>query len=196
MTLKLIGQAAPFGVPNSYSETLAPDAFARFMREEGTKPLPMKFMHQRQIGEWRNLHFAPGWLHCLGILDDRDAEYAVRHRQMEELSIQYATRRAHEKYLAMKASGDKSKKALTDAMLGTRCGRGIEALANRLSHLPATEAIERLFKISELPTDEYEQLISMAARDIPETVKDAVLTEISVVDHGSFGGTCFHWEPV
>lgn len=86
--LKIEGFAVPFGIENSWNETLAPDALDAFLEKQGNKPLNMGFMHEQKIGRWTKLEKRDGGLYVEGVVTLPAAERFIRANGMEgELSV-------------------------------------------------------------------------------------------------------------
>lgn len=194
MPYRIIGKAAPFNVENSYRELFLPGAFDEFLATPKAKKLPMNLGHDEKtdIGVWHHLHVAGGWLHCQGVLDDRETEYNVRHG-LDQLSIGYANTDRLEA-----ANAATNFEEHIEALSGGRAGRGIDYIARRLSELPAEQCIRKLMELEAGPEDWRERMLlqAAAANETIERITRATLQEISIVDHGAFKGTQLHWEKI
>ena len=192
MPYRIIGQAAPFNVENSYHEILLPGSLDEFLALPEARDLPMRVGHDRQVGVWNHLHVAGGWLHCMGTLDDRNTEQEVRNG-MSELSIGYHNA---DVIAAFDAAKDMDEKHA--AMAESRIGRGIDYIAKMMCEMP-TEAVMR--KLAELDGMSFEERKDIAIEACiksasVERVARAKLHEISIVSRGSFRNTRLHWEKI
>ena len=85
--LKVRGLACPFGVENSYGETMEPHAFDEFLTSHAGQPLPMKINHAgRDVGTWEKVWATPEGLWCEGTITDPTAIVRVQTEGMHELS--------------------------------------------------------------------------------------------------------------
>lgn len=195
MPYRIIGQAAPFDVMNSYREILLPGSLDHFLTTPDAKKLPMNFRHDRKpnVGEWHNLHIAGGWLHCYGILDDTETEYKVRNGLANELSIGYSNLDVTDAFDAAKTDDERWM-----AAADSRLGRGIDYIADRISRMPRYEAVLRMAELDQMTDEErrYAAIEACKEHSAIEHVKRARLNEISIVQQGSFSGTRLHWEKI
>jgi HK97 family phage prohead protease len=87
--LKINAFACPFNVENSFNETMLPGAFSRWLRELGSKTLPMFVQHEFPCGEWTRLEERKAGLYAEGYLTDPEVIDAVKDGVLPDLSINY-----------------------------------------------------------------------------------------------------------
>ena len=91
MSLHIFGRACPYNVENSYRETIAPGAFAEFLKYDlKGERLPMCFMHEEQCGWWSEFKEGDDGLWVRGVIQGDRACALVLSGEIPELSITFS----------------------------------------------------------------------------------------------------------
>jgi len=174
--LSIFARACPYGVPNTYNEVLMAGCFKG--RLLVNRPMFIKHLDDDPpCGQWQQFTDLNDGLYVQGVITGREAIEQVMDGELTELSITFF---------------NPATEAMVDRFVKTGDMSVVPTLEKELLSSRRFRALEAKEKLQKLGVNKYPGNQTVWENMPRQTVWDADISEISLVDKGAFPGTQFH----